>query len=147
MAFEHTLSIIKPDGVERQLTGAILSDLEQADLRVVALKLKKLSLDEAQYFYSVHSERPFFNELVTYMTRSPVAVLVLAGENAVTRYREIMGDTNPEKAEAGTLRKKYGLSIGENTVHGSDSLENASKEVRFFFSESDIYTGYYHACD
>ena len=146
MKVEHTLGIIKPDGVERQLIGPILADLTAAGLRVVALRLKKLSKDEAMYFYAVHKERPFYQELVSYMTRSPVALMVLAGEQAITKYREVMGDTHPEKAAAGTLRKKYALNIQENTVHGSDSKENAAQEIKFFFSESEIFTGYYTEC-
>lgn len=143
MAFEHTLSIIKPDGVERQLIGPIIASITAADLRVVALKFMKLYRQEASSFYTVHYERPFFQELLDYMSRSPVVPMVLAGENAVARYRELMGDTDPKKAAPGTLRAEYGLSIQENTVHGTDSVDKAMEEIGFFFGRPEVFTEFY----
>ena len=133
MTIERTLSIIKPDGVERNLVGKILASFEAKNLKIVAITMKHLTLDEAKQFYSVHSKLPFFGELTTFMARSPVVISVLEGKNAVDAHREIMGATNPQNAAPGTIRKEYSKSVGENTVHGSDSLENAKKEISFFF--------------
>lgn len=138
MAIERTLSIIKPDATKRNITGAVNAIFEEAGLRIVAQKRVHLSRREARLFYDVHKERPFFDELVEFMVSEPVVVQVLEGENAVAKHREVMGATNPEQAAEGTVRKRFALSIGENTVHGSDSLENARNEVAFFFSECEI---------
>jgi nucleoside-diphosphate kinase len=138
MAIERTFSIIKPDATERNLTGAINAVIEKAGLRIVAQKRILMSRREAETFYAVHKERPFFGELVDFMISAPVVVQVLEGENAVLRYREIMGATNPESAAEGTIRKLYAKSIGENSVHGSDSLENAKIEIAQFFSGNEI---------
>ncbi len=135
---EQTLSIIKPDGTARNLVGKIVTRFEDNGLRVVAMKRKWLSQKEAEGFYAVHRARPFFGELVQMMTSGPVVVMVLEGENAVAKNRELMGATDPAKAAAGTLRRDFAKSIGENTVHGSDSLENAATEVRYFFSSTEI---------
>ena len=138
MAVTRTLSIIKPDATNRNLTGAICAKLEQAGLRIVAQKRIRLSRDEAGQFYAVHRERPFYDELCQFMSSAPVVVQVLEGENAVAKNREVMGATNPEQAAAGTIRKEFALSIGENSVHGSDSDENARGEIAFFFSGLEI---------
>ena len=138
MATERTFSIIKPDATERNLTGAINAVIEKAGLRIVAQKRVLMSRREAETFYAVHKERPFFGELVDFMISGPVVVQVLDGENAVVRYREIMGATNPESAAEGTIRKLYAKSIGENSVHGSDSLDNAKIEIAQFFSGNEI---------
>jgi nucleoside-diphosphate kinase len=138
MAIERTFSIIKPDATERNLTGAINAVIENAGLRIVAQKRILMSRREAETFYAVHKERPFFGELVDFMISAPVVVQVLEGENAVLRYREIMGATNPESAAEGTIRKLYAKSIGENSVHGSDSLDNAKIEIAQFFSGNEI---------
>ena len=138
MALERTFSIIKPDATERNLTGAINQVIEKAGLRVVAQKRVLMSRREAETFYAVHKERPFFGELVTFMMSGPVVVQVLEGENAVQRYREIMGATNPENAGDGTIRKLFARSLGENSVHGSDSLDNAQTEIAQFFSGNEI---------
>ncbi|QFU16257.1 nucleoside-diphosphate kinase [Microvirga thermotolerans] len=138
MAIERTFSIIKPDATERNLTGAINALIEKSGLRIVAQKRILMSRREAETFYAVHKERPFFGELVDFMTSGPVVVQVLEGENAVVRYREIMGATNPESAAEGTIRKLYAKSIGENSVHGSDSQENAKIEIAQFFSGNEI---------
>ncbi|MFK7926894.1 MAG: nucleoside-diphosphate kinase [Myxococcota bacterium] len=138
MAIETTLSIIKPDAVERNLIGAIVAKFEEAGLRPVAMRRVHLSAAEAGAFYAVHAERPFFGELVEFMTRSPVVIMALRGEGAVAKNREIMGATNPADAADGTIRKLYANSIGENSVHGSDSLENANIEVNFFFRGTEI---------
>lgn len=135
---EQTLSIIKPDGTARNLVGKIVARFEENGLRVVAMKRKWLSQREAEGFYAVHSARPFFGELVQSMTSGPVVVMVLEGENAVLKNRELMGATDPSKAAPGTLRRDFAKSIGENTVHGSDSLENAATEVRYFFSSTEV---------
>ena len=135
---ERTFSIIKPDATERNLTGQVNALIEGAGLRIVAQKRIKLSRAQAEEFYGVHKERPFFGELVEFMTRSPVVVQVLEGENAVARYREVMGATNPEQAAEGTIRKAVATSVGENSVHGSDSLENAKIEIAQFFSDDEI---------
>ncbi|MEM8724948.1 MAG: nucleoside-diphosphate kinase [Pseudomonadota bacterium] len=138
MAVTRTFSIIKPDATRRNLTGAVTKMLEEAGLRVVASKRIHMSKEQAEGFYAVHKERPFFGELVEFMMSEPVVVQVLEGEDAVKRNRDIMGATNPAEAEAGTIRKEHALSIGENTVHGSDSDENAKIEIDFFFSADEI---------
>ena len=134
----RTFSIIKPDATRRNLTGAINADIEAAGLRIVAQRRVKLTQAQAEEFYGVHKERPFFGELVGQMTAEPVVVQVLEADNAVPKYREVMGATNPEQAAEGTLRKLFALSIGENSVHGSDSDENAAIEIAQFFSEDQI---------
>ncbi len=138
MATERTLSIIKPDATRRNLTGAINAVIEKAGLRIVAQRRIRLTREQAEGFYAVHRERPFFNSLVEFMTSGPVVVQVLEGENAIARYREVMGATNPEQAEEGTIRKLYAENIEANSVHGSDSAENAAIEVAYFFSTCDI---------
>ncbi len=138
MAIERTFSIIEPDATERNLTGAVNAVIEKAGLRIVAQKRILMSRREAETFYAVHKERPFFGELVDFMISAPVVVQVLEGENAVLRYREIMGATNPESAAEGTIRKLYARSIGENSVHGSDSQDNAKIEIAQFFSGNEI---------
>lgn len=138
MAIERTFSIIKPDATRRNLTGAINQKLEEAGLRIVAQKRIHMSQAQAEGFYEVHKERPFFGELTEFMSSEPVVVQVLEGENAVLKNREVMGATNPEEADAGTIRKEYALSIGENSVHGSDSLENAKIEIAYFFNDDEI---------
>lgn len=135
---EHTFSILKPDATRRNLTGAVNAVIEAAGLRIVAQKRIHMTTAQAGKFYEVHSERPFFGELVEFMTSGPVVVQVLEGENAVARYREVMGATNPANADAGTIRKLFAESVGENTVHGSDSLENAALEIAQFFSGLEI---------
>ena len=141
MALEQTLSIIKPDGVKRNLVGEILGRFEQKGLRIVATRMLHLSKREAEGFYAVHRERPFFEELTTFMSSGPVVVSVLEGENAVAYHREIMGATNPAEAAEGTIRKDFAQSIGENTVHGSDSLENAAIEIAYFFAQIELVNG------
>ena len=141
MALEQTLSIIKPDGVKRNLVGEILGRFEQKGLRIVATRMLHLSKREAEGFYAVHRERPFFEELTTFMCSGPVVVSVLEGENAVAYHREIMGATNPAEAVEGTIRKDFAQSIGENTVHGSDSLENAAIEIAYFFAQTELVNG------
>ena len=138
MITERTFSIIKPDAVERNKIGEITAMLENAGLRVVASKRLKLDQAKASQFYEVHKERPFFQSLCDFMCSGPIVVQVLEGEDAVKRNREIMGATNPEEAAEGTIRKKYALSLEKNSVHGSDSLENAKIEISHFFSEEDI---------
>lgn len=138
MTVERTLSIIKPDATRRNLTGAINARIEQAGLRIVAQKRLKLSREQAEAFYAVHRERPFFDSLCRFMTSGPVVVQVLEGDNAVQRYREVMGATDPAKAAPGTIRKDFAESIEANSVHGSDSAENAAKEIAFFFAEIEI---------
>lgn len=138
MAVTRTFSIIKPDATRRNLTGAVTKMLEEAGLRVVASKRLQLSQEQAEGFYAVHSERPFFGELVSFMTSGPVVVQVLEGEDAVKRNRDIMGATNPKDAADGTIRKELAESIEANTVHGSDSEENAAIEIDFFFKADEI---------
>ena len=138
MSIERTFSIIKPDAVERDKIGEITSMLENAGLRIVASKRLKLDQAKASQFYEVHKERPFFQSLCDFMCSGPIVVQVLEGEDAVKRNREIMGATNPEEAAEGTIRKKYALSLEKNSVHGSDSLENAKIEISHFFLEEDI---------
>jgi nucleoside-diphosphate kinase len=135
---ERTFSIIKPDATTRNLTGAINAVIEEAGLRIVGQKRIRMSRADAEAFYAVHRERPFYGELVDFMISAPVVVQVLEGENAVARYREVMGATNPAEAAAGTIRKRFALSVGENSVHGSDSPENAKAEIDQFFGERDI---------
>ncbi|HEX6978164.1 MAG TPA: nucleoside-diphosphate kinase [Alphaproteobacteria bacterium] len=138
MAVERTLSIIKPDATRRNLTGKINARFEEAGLRIVAQKRLRLTRGQAEQFYAVHRERPFFNSLCEFMTSGPVVVQVLEGENAVARNREIMGATDPAKAAPGTIRRDFAESIEANSVHGSDSVENAAREVSFFFSDLEI---------
>ena len=138
MAIERTFSILKPDATERNLTGAINAIIETAGLRIVAQKRVRISRQQAERFYAVHRERPFFRELVDFMISGPVVVQVLEGENAIAKYREVMGATDPAKAVAGTIRKTHAKSIGENSVHGSDASETAAKEIAQFFSENEI---------
>jgi len=138
MAIERTFSIIKPDATARNLTGAINAMIEQAGLRIVAQKRLRISRQQAETFYAVHRERPFFRDLVEFMISGPVVVQVLEGENAIARYRDIMGATDPAKAAAGTIRKVHATSIGENSVHGSDAPETAAQEIAQFFSGNEI---------
>jgi nucleoside-diphosphate kinase len=138
MAIERTLSIIKPDATRRNLTGAINARFEGKGLRIVAQKRLRLAKETAEQFYAVHAERPFFRDLVTFMISGPVVVQVLEGENAVLANRDIMGATNPANAAPGTIRKDFAESIEANSVHGSDSLENARREIGFFFAETEI---------
>ena len=135
---QRTISIIKPDATKRNLTGKINAVIEDAGLRIIAQRRIHMTPAQAGRFYAVHKERPFYGELVETMTSAPVVVQVLEGENAVARYREVMGATNPEQAAEGTIRKLFALNVGENSVHGSDSLENAAIEIAQFFSEADI---------
>ena len=139
MAIERTLSIVKPDGVEKGVIGRIISRFETSDLKPIAIKLKQLSRAEAEGFYAVHTARPFFGSLVEFMTSGPVVLMVLEGENAVLKNRDIMGATDPKKAADGTLRKDFATDIEKNTVHGSDSVENAKIEVSYFFPEVEIH--------
>ncbi len=138
MATERTLSIIKPDAVAKNVVGQILSRFEGAGLKVVALKMQHLSREQAEGFYAEHSERPFFNDLVDFMTSGPVSVQVLEGENAVLTNRDLMGATNPQEAEAGTIRADFAQSIDANAVHGSDSTTSAAREVAYFFDDNEI---------
>ncbi len=138
MAIERTFSMIKPDATKRNLTGAITAKLEEAGLRVVASKRVHMSLRQAEAFYAVHSERPFFGELTEFMSSGPTIVQVLEGENAILKNREVMGATNPAEADAGTIRKEFALSLGENSVHGSDALETAAEEIAFWFAGNEI---------
>ncbi|MGF1500416.1 MAG: nucleoside-diphosphate kinase [Paracoccaceae bacterium] len=138
MAVTRTLSIIKPDATRRNLTGKINAKFEEAGLRIVAQKRIRMTLADAEAFYAVHKERPFFGELTTFMASEPVVVQVLEGEDAVAKNREVMGATNPADAAEGTIRKEFALSIGENSVHGSDSAENAAIEIAFFFSGLEL---------
>jgi nucleoside-diphosphate kinase len=138
MAIERTFSILKPDATARNLTGAINAMIEQAGLRIIGQRRVKITREQAERFYSVHRERPFFGELVDFMISGPVVVQVLEGENAIARYREIMGATDPSKAAAGTIRKVHAKSIGENSVHGSDAPDTAAREIAQFFSDNDI---------
>jgi len=134
----RTFSIIKPDATKRNITGAVNKIIEENNLVIVAQKRIKLSREKAESFYAIHKEKPFFNDLIEYMTSGPVIVQVLEGENAVEKYRNIMGSTNPENAELGTIRKEHALNIQENSVHGSDSDANAKIEISFFFNENEI---------
>ena len=141
MSTEKTLSIIKPDATARNITGKINYMIEKSGLNIIAQKRIKLSKEVASRFYEVHKERPFFQDLVSFMVSGPVVVQVLQGENAVALYRRVMGATNPDEAEKGTIRKEFALSIEANSVHGSDSIDNAKKEISFFFSETELYEG------
>lgn len=136
---EKTFSIIKPDAVKNNITGKVNTVIESAGLQIVAQKKIKMTKEQAEHFYGVHKERPFFGELVSFITSGPVIVQVLQGEGAIALYRKIMGATNPAQAEEGTIRKLYAASIGENAVHGSDSSENAVIEIKQFFSENEIF--------
>ena len=138
MAVERTFSILKPDATARNVTGAINAMIEKAGLRIIAQKRIRMSRAQAEAFYAVHRERPFFAELVNFMTSGPVVVQVLEGENAVAKYREVMGATDPAKAAEGTIRKLHARSMGENSVHGSDAAETAAQEVAQFFSGNEI---------
>jgi nucleoside-diphosphate kinase len=138
MAIERTFSILKPDATRRNLTGKINAIIENAGLRIVAQKRIQLTRAKAEAFYAEHKERPFFGELVDFMISEPVVVQVLEGENAIARYREVMGATNPANAAPGTIRKEHAVSVGENSVHGSDTPEAAAKEIPQFFTESEI---------
>jgi len=138
MAVERTFSIIKPDATKRNLTGAINAMIEQAGLRIVAQKRVQITREQAETFYGVHRERPFFGELVAFMTSGPVVVQVLEGEGAIAKYRDVMGATDPKKAADGTIRKVHAQSIGENSVHGSDAPDTAAKEIAQFFSGNEI---------
>ena len=133
-----TFSIIKPDATERNLTGSINKLIEDNDLRIIAQKRIVLTKDKAEKFYGVHKDKPFFNDLINYMTSGPVVVQVLQGENAIEKYRKVMGATNPDNADDGTIRKEFALNIQENSVHGSDSIENAKLEIDFFFDDTEI---------
>jgi len=138
MTLERTFSIIKPDATKRNLTGKIVAKFEDAGLRVVASKRIHMTRAQAEGFYAVHKGRPFFDELCEFMCSAPVVVQVLEGENAIAKNREVMGATNPENADAGTIRKEFALSIGENSVHGSDAPETAAQEINYFFSDIEI---------
>jgi len=138
MAIQRTFSIIKPDATKRNLTGAINAKIEAAGLRIVAQKRIHMTQEQAETFYGVHKERPFFGELVEFMISEPVVVQVLEGENAIAAYREVMGATNPANADEGTIRKEFALSVGENSVHGSDAPETAAVEIAYFFSGLEI---------
>ena len=138
MAVERTLAIIKPDAVERNLIGEIISEIEKNNLKVVAMKMLWLSKREAEGFYYVHKGKPFFDSLTDYMSSGPIVVMVLEGENAIERWRKLMGATNPENAEEGTIRKRFGLNIEKNSVHGSDSPESAKYEISYFFNALEI---------
>jgi nucleoside-diphosphate kinase len=138
MAIERTFSIIKPDAIERNLTGAVNAVIEKAGLRIVAQKRIRMTREQAETFYAVHRERPFFRDLVEFMISAPVVVQVLEGENAIAAYRDIMGATDPANAAEGTIRKLYARSVGENSVHGSDAADTAAKEIAQFFSGNEI---------
>ena len=135
---QRTFSIIKPDATKRNITGSINKIIEENNLRIIAQKRIQLSSEQAEKFYDVHKEKPFFKDLIEYMTSEPVIVQVIEGDNAITKYREVMGATNPENAEEGTIRKIHALNVQENSVHGSDSKENAIKEIDFFFDLKEI---------
>ncbi|WP_363315392.1 nucleoside-diphosphate kinase [Thermosulfurimonas sp.] len=138
---ERTLALVKPDGVSRNLIGEVLRFFEQAGLKIIAMKMLRLSKKEAQEFYNVHRDKPFYDSLTDYMSSGPIVALVLEGENAISRCREIMGATNPAEAAEGTIRKSLGLDKEKNTVHGSDSPESAAREIAFFFSERELLAG------
>jgi nucleoside-diphosphate kinase len=138
MALERTLSIVKPDGVQKNLIGEVYRRFEQAGLKIVAARMMQLTQTQAEGFYAVHRERPFFRDLVKYMSSGPVVVQVLEGENAVSRNRDLMGATDPKKADKGTIRADLATSIEENVVHGSDSVENARNEIAYFFAAADL---------
>jgi nucleoside-diphosphate kinase len=138
MAVERTLCIVKPDAVEKRTTGAILARIEESGFRIVALRMTHLTRSEAEGFYEIHRQRPFFGELVQFMTRSPVVVAVLEREDAVTAWRDLMGATDPAKAAPNTIRKLFGSNVGENATHGSDSLDNAKREIGYFFPGAEV---------
>lgn len=138
MALERTLSIVKPDGVQKNLIGEVYRRFEQAGLKIVAARMRHLTQTEAEGFYGVHRERPFFKDLVRYMTSGPVIVQVLEGDNAVAKHRDLMGATDPKKASPGTIRADLAASIEENVVHGSDSADNAAREISYFFAETEL---------
>jgi nucleoside-diphosphate kinase len=138
VSVERTLSILKPDAVAKNAIGQIIARIESAGLKVIAARMKHLTPGEAEGFYAVHKERPFFGDLVKFMTSGPVLVMALEGENAVSKYRDIMGATNPKNAAAGTIRADFADSIDENAVHGSDSLENAKNEISYFFRATEL---------
>jgi nucleoside-diphosphate kinase len=138
MALERTLSIVKPDGVQKNLIGEVYRRFEQADLKIIAARMMQLTQTQAEGFYAVHRERPFFRDLVKYMSSGPVVVQVLEGENAVSKNRDLMGATDPKKADKGTIRADLATSIEENVVHGSDSVENARNEIAYFFAAADL---------
>ena len=138
MSVERTLSIIKPDGVEKNLIGEIYGRFEKAGLEIVAARMLHLSQEQAEGFYAVHKERPFYNDLVSYMRSGPVVVQVLEGESSVSKHREIMGATNPDDADLGTIRKDFAASIEENVVHGSDGIDTAAEEIAFFFGDDGV---------
>jgi nucleoside-diphosphate kinase len=138
MAVQRTFSIIKPDATKRNITGKVNAKIEEAGLRIIAQKRLQLTEEQAGGFYAVHKERPFYNDLVKFMTSGPVVVQVLEGENAIAKYREVMGATNPAEADAGTIRAEFAESIDANTVHGSDAPETAAEEIPFFFSDDEI---------
>jgi len=140
MALERTLSIVKPDAVAKNVIGEIYSRFEKAGLKIVAARMMHLTRDEAEGFYAVHKERPFFNDLVKFMTSGPILVQVLEGDDAIRKNREIMGATNPAEAEAGTIRHDYAVSIDANAVHGSDAPETAKEEIAFFFKDDEIFS-------
>ena len=135
---ERTLSIIKPDATKRNITGSINKLIEESNLRIVGQKKIQLTLEQAKNFYIIHKDKPFYNELIDYMISGPVIVQVLEGENAVKNYRDVMGSTNPENANNNTIRKNFGISVQENSVHGSDSIENSVNEIKFFFNDNEI---------
>ena len=139
MAIERTLSIIKPDGLEKGIIGKVITRFEEAGLKPIAIRLSQLSRSEAEGFYAVHKARPFFRGLVEFMTSAPVVLMVLEGEGAVGRNREVMGATDPGKAEAGTLRRDFATDVQKNTVHGSDSVENARAEISYFFPQVQLH--------
>ena len=145
MPIQRTLSIIKPDAVQKGHTGTILEAIEAEGLRIVAMRKLHLSLDEARGFYAVHRKRPFFDELTKFMSSAPVVVSALEGEHAIARYRQLMGDTNPAGAAKGTLRQRFGSTIGENAVHGSDAEDTAAEEIRFFFAARELLLAERHA--
>ncbi len=138
MAVERTLAIIKPDAVERNLIGAIISEIEKAGLKIVAMKMLHLTKRQAEGFYYVHKDKPFFDSLTTYMSSGPIVVMVLEGEGAIGKWRELMGATNPENAAEGTIRKRYGINVEKNSVHGSDSPESAKYEISYFFNSLEL---------
>jgi nucleoside-diphosphate kinase len=138
MAVERTLCIVKPDAVEKRKAGAVLARIEEGGFRIVALRMRHLTRPEAEGFYEIHRARPFFGELVQFMTRSPVVVAVLEKDDAVTGWRDLMGATDPAKAAPNTIRKLFGSNVGENATHGSDSLENAKREIGYFFSGTEV---------
>ncbi|MFQ5729486.1 MAG: nucleoside-diphosphate kinase [Waddliaceae bacterium] len=138
MPRERTLSIIKPDAIERNIVGEVIARLEKGGLRIIAAKMLHLNKEQAQGFYAIHRERPFFNDLVSFMTSGPVLVMILEGENAIARNRDVMGATNPQEAAPGTIRADFAKTIDENIVHGSDAAETAQTEINFFFSPEEI---------